>query len=76
MPLSSLPALENLARQGNRKCRTARPTEPLDLKYTISTENIPQDFLQQDIIIDDRQHLLFATQEQLMLLKKSKALVR
>ena len=72
MPLSSLPAPANLARQGNRKRRTARPAEPLDLKFTISTENIPQDFLQHDIVIDDRRHLSFATQEQLMLLKKAK----
>ncbi|MPC69391.1 hypothetical protein E2C01_063614 [Portunus trituberculatus] len=50
MPLSSLPAPENLARQGNCKRRTARPAEPLDLKFTISTENIPQDFLQHDIV--------------------------
>lgn len=44
MPLISLPAPENLAHQGNRKCRTEKPAEPLDLKFTISTENIPRLF--------------------------------
>ena len=33
VPLSSLPAPENLARQGNRKRRAARPPEPLDLTF-------------------------------------------
>lgn len=72
VPLSSLPAPENLARQGNRKRRAARPAEPLDLTFEISNEHIPENFLQHDITISDRHHLLFSTHEQLSLLSKAK----
>ena len=72
LPLSSLPAPENLARQGNRKSKAARPAEPLDLTFEISNKHIPENFLQHDITIGDRRHLLFSTHEQLSLLSKAK----
>lgn len=70
-PLSSLPAPYNLARQGNRKRRTARPPEPLDLSFEISHAHIPENFLRYDISVGGRRHLIFATEEQLSLLSKA-----
>ncbi|KAG0719326.1 hypothetical protein GWK47_050738 [Chionoecetes opilio] len=72
VPLTSLPAPVNLARQGNRKRRATRPAEPLDLTFEISNDNIPQNFLQHDIFIGGRRHLLFSTHEQLSLLSKAR----
>ena len=72
VPLSSLPAPENLARQGNHKRRTLQPPEPLDLAFEICYGNIPNNFLQHDIVIGFRCHLVFSTPEQLSLLKKAK----
>ncbi|KAG0724050.1 hypothetical protein GWK47_041456 [Chionoecetes opilio] len=72
VPLTSLPAPANLARQGNRKRRATRPAEPPDLTFEISNDNIPQHFLQHDIFIGGRRNLLFSTHEQLSLLSKAK----
>lgn len=70
-PLTSLSVPENLARQGNRKCRTAQPPEPLELSFEISHAHIPENFLQYGISVGGRRHLIFATEEQLSLLSKA-----
>lgn len=72
MPTASLPAPVNLARQANRKRRANRPAEPVDLTFEINEEHIPPNFLQYDINVGDRRHLVFATQEQLQVLAKAK----
>lgn len=72
MPTASLPAPVNLARQANWKRRANRPAEPVDLTFEISEEHIPSDFLQCDVNVGDRRHLIFATKEQLQLLAKAK----
>ncbi|KAK3888798.1 hypothetical protein Pcinc_007158 [Petrolisthes cinctipes] len=45
IPTASLPAPVNLARQANRKRRTNRPAEPIDLTFEISEEHVPPNFL-------------------------------
>ena len=72
IPLSSLPAPLNLARQGNRKRKANRPREPQDLDFEISDAHTPEHFLQRDITIGERRHLIFATGDQLKLLSKAK----
>lgn len=46
--------------------------EPVNLTFEINEEHIPLNFLQYEISVGDRRHLLFATQKQLQLLAKSK----
>ncbi|KAK3893102.1 hypothetical protein Pcinc_003095 [Petrolisthes cinctipes] len=72
IPTASLPVPVNLAHQANRKRRTNRPAEPIDLTFEISEEHIPPNFLKCDISVGDRRHLVFVTQEQLQLLVKQK----
>ncbi|XP_068229184.1 uncharacterized protein [Palaemon carinicauda] len=72
IPVSCLPAPFNLARQGNRKRKANRPREPQDLDFEISDAHIPEHFLQRDITVGERRHLIFATDDQLKLLSKAK----
>lgn len=61
VPVSCLPAPLNLARQGYRKRKAYRPQELHDLHFEISYDHIPLHFLQWDISVGERRHLLFAT---------------
>ncbi|XP_064100445.1 uncharacterized protein LOC135211171 [Macrobrachium nipponense] len=72
IPLSCLPAPLNIARQGNSKRKANRPREPQDLDFEISDAHIPETFLQRDITVGERRHLIFATDDQLKLLSKAK----
>ena len=71
-----LPALKNpefLARAANRYRRQKkRPVEPKSLDFDINEDHIPENFLKSDVVVDGRRHLLFATENMLHLLKKSK----
>ena len=70
-----LPALRNpeyLARAANRHHQRMRPAEPTDLDFEINEDHIPDDYLKSDVKVDDRRHLVFATQSMLDLLSKSK----
>lgn len=70
-----LPALKNpeyLARAANRHRQKKRPAEPSDLDFEICEDHIPADFLQADVKVDERRHLIFATKNMLNLLTRSK----
>ena len=70
-----LPALRNpeyLARAANRHRQKMRPAEPTDLEFEVNEDHIPEDFLKSDVKVDGRRHLVFATQNMLDLLSKSK----
>ena len=70
-----LPALRNpeyLARAANRHRQKMRTAEPTDLEFEVNEDHIPEDFLKSDVKIDGRRHLVFATQNMLYLLSKSK----
>ena len=73
MSTEPLPAFRNpeyLARAANRHHQKMRPAEPTDLEFEIN--HIAEDFLKSDVKIDGRRNLVFATQNMLDLLSKSK----
>ncbi|KAG0718907.1 WD repeat and HMG-box DNA-binding protein 1 [Chionoecetes opilio] len=61
-----------IARNVNRLRQKVRPVEPKSLDFEVMEDHIPKDFLQMDIILDDARHLVFATTEQVTLLKNAK----
>ena len=71
-PCATLPRPEHLARAANRLRQSQRPPEPTDLDFLISNDNVPENFLQADVKIRGRRHLMFATAEQLQLLSSAK----
>jgi hypothetical protein len=65
-----LPALKNpeyLARAANRlrqkkttvSGKKKRPAEPLDLDFEINKDHLPTGFLQSDLKVDGRRHLVY-----------------
>lgn len=71
MPCSLKP--ECLARTANRVRQFSRPRDPTNLVFEVQEDHIPADFLKGDIIKQGRRHLIFATDEQLRLLRKAKS---
>ena len=70
-----MPALRNpeyLARAANRHRQKMRPAEPTDLEFEMQEELIPADFLKSDVKVDEKRHLVFATQNMLNLMTRSK----
>ena len=70
-----IPALRNpeyLARAANRHRQKMRPAEPTDLEFEIQEEHIPAGFLKSDVKVDGKRHLVFATQNMLNLMTRSK----
>lgn len=61
-----------IARQANRLRESLRPTEPTDLNFSLEEQHIPENFLQKDLTVNGRRHLVFATAEQLVHLHKAK----
>ena len=64
-PCPSLPKPANLARATNRLRQRLRPTDPTELGFVLQEEHIPAGFLQEDICVWERRHLVFATEQQL-----------
>ena len=64
-PCSAIPKVCNLARQANRKRQKTHPNEPTNLEFEIDTCHIPENFLQADVKVGDRRHLVFSTPEML-----------
>ena len=63
-----LPALKNpeyLARAANRHRQKKRPAEPLDLDFEINGDHLPAGFLQSDLKVNRRRHLVLATKNML-----------
>ena len=71
-PAPAVPKSVNLARQANRRRQKDRPVEPTNLDLIVNEEHIPDDFLQADVRVGERRHLVFATPSQLNLLAKAK----
>ena len=65
MPCSSLTKPDNLQRTANRVRQQMHPEEPTDLEFELAMDHIPEDYLQGDISVRPRRHLLFATADQL-----------
>ena len=62
----------NIARSLNRLRQGDRPDEPDNLNFELDDNYIPKEFLQKDIAITGGRHLIFATSEQLALLKNAR----
>ena len=69
-PEDSLPKPGLLIRRANRLRQAMRPEDPKELDFEIFENFLPPDFLQRDIYIHEARHLLFATTQQLEVLKK------
>ena len=73
MPLPSSLKPECLARTANRARQFSRPRDPTSLVFEVQEDHIPADFLKGDVIKHGGRHLIFATGEQLRLLRKAKS---
>ena len=71
-PCPAMPKVANLVRQANRKRQKSRPVEPKDLEFELNHEYIPGGFLQADIKVGSKRHLIFSTEQMLTLLARSK----
>ena len=61
-----------MARAANRLRQKLRPEDLKDLQFLLADNCIPPDFLQADINVADRRHLIFAKKEQLEILCRAK----
>ncbi len=61
-----------IGRNVNRLRQKDRPSEPKTLDFELVEDYIPKEFLQKDIILHNARHLVFATTNQLSLLKNAK----
>eukprot|EP00794_Sanderia_malayensis_P015371 gene15371-biopygen12796 len=71
-PSCSQPQIASLVRQANRHRQKLRPEEPSDLDFVPNQSYIPENFLRADIKLKNARHLIFATNDQLELLRKAK----
>ena len=62
-----------MARAANRLRQRLRPEDPKDLDFDIMEDCIPQGFFQAEVYVKERRHLIFATDEQLTILAKTKS---
>jgi hypothetical protein len=71
-PCPNLAKASNLARNVNRQRQRMRPRDPADLNFTLDMSFVPSEFLQADVVKDERLHLVFASTHMLQLLTKAK----
>lgn len=64
-PDLDLPHTDNLAKAGNYIRQKDRPLHPTTLQFELQQNALPKDFFVGDITVGDRQHILFASKEQL-----------
>ena len=61
-----------MARAANRLRQKLRPEDPKDLQFDLAEDCIPSGFLQADVKVAERRHLIFAKEEQLQILCRAK----
>ena len=66
-PCPAIPRVCNLTRQANRRRQKDRPNNPVDLDFEVNLRHIPDGFLQADVRVGDRRHLVFSTQHMSLL---------
>ena len=71
-PCTALPKPEFIARAANRLRQKLRPDDPNNLDFDLDEDSVPEGFLQADIRVKDRRHLVFAKDEQLNILCRAK----
>ena len=67
-----LPKSAKLARLTNRHRQKMRPNHPHDLEFDVDYDHIPDNFLQEDMVVNERRHLLFAIPHQIALLRNAR----
>ena len=71
-PTTSLPAPVQLAKNANHRHEHLWPQDPQDLDFTLAENYFLEGFLQKDIRVDDRCHIIFATNIMISILCKAK----
>ena len=71
-PTEALPKMSSLIRMANRHRQGDRPINPTTLTFNIQQEAIPEDFLQADLQVGQRRHLIFYTATLMSLLTCAK----
>ena len=72
-PHPSLPKPDHLARTANRQRQSQHPTEPADLDFTVDMDYVGDNFIQADICVGDKRHIVCAMPDMLGLPAKCKA---
>ncbi|XP_074625395.1 uncharacterized protein LOC141883714 [Acropora palmata] len=72
-PCPALPKPVHVARAANRLRQKLRPEHPKDLNFELVEECLPSGFFRADLTVKQRQHLIFARQEQLNTLAHAKS---
>ena len=72
-PTPALPSINSLASCANRLRKKMRPPEPQDLDFQLDEDYIPRGFFKCDVKVDNKRHLIFATDQQLALLSSAKS---
>ncbi|XP_060590210.1 uncharacterized protein LOC132745334 [Ruditapes philippinarum] len=60
-----------VARVVNRYRQELRPDEPVDMDFELDENAISHDFYRREVKVEDRRHLIFATDNQLDLLSQA-----
>lgn len=70
---AKMPLVHSLERQANRFRQAGRPTEPRSYDFEINMAHIPEGFMKKDVIaLSGVRHLIFATNNQLGLLRNAR----
>ena len=67
-----LPDLDHLIRCVNRVREKYRPKHPKELDFMLDFDNIPQQFVREDLYENNQRYIIMCTDRQLQLLKKTK----
>ena len=68
----ALPDMQCMIRNVNNYRQKQRPAEPISKNFDLVIESIPEDFLLEDLRWNEEQSIIFATKQQLKLLKLAK----
>ena len=71
-PVDALKPIEHLARKANYARSSSRPKERVGLDFELKIGDIPDNFLISDVTLEGARHLVFATEQQLAVLKDAK----
>ena len=71
-PCPALSKPLHLAKAANRLLQRLRPNDLADLDFDIEEDHLPSGFLQADVHVKSRRHIVFTTKQQLEQLAKAK----
>ena len=73
-PCQALQRPSYMVRNANYYRQSQRPNDPVDLNFELDMNHIPNSFLQADVVVRTKRHLIMATNMQLKHLQKAKTL--